>query len=619
MELAIIGGLAALGLLSQDRKRRPIEAVHAVPYEYRLPEDTRFIYDHRNATGVNSMENPRVSMYLATNSYQQPNVTNVDYVKAQEAALAGNMAECAVPLRADRRAAGVGVVRGATKNSYPRGPIRMGDGHPTAPFFKSGKSQFHSNENSSRRVEFFTGKDTLRARAGNEAPGPMFKPTPNVNTGQNMVDARKTALEHVPTSAFRNNEVPVPSQMVGPGIGLAPDAPPSGGFHPFLRILPDNVGQYKNNLPGGLIVGGQPITEGPERFKEVPSHKAPKTAVDYNRKRPGLPSSAPYIGKVLRPDVLSTMQDQSRSVPLRGLQGPAGTSATNANIQRFDGTDRDGRPRNVSPNAYYDSVGGANVVGPSAPGAYAEGKNTHLSGKREGLLGEHAYINTASPVGEGPIGSIGEFVRPRTLRQVADGYGDNALSINATRHASAANRGDVRDGAYMRDTLRSTTATSGYAGNAVGAHSKQVLRNAVGTDGRPIRQTGRATLGDTSYAGNMVGPNPQGPKYGAMELPPERPDRSHGPQARYPGPQARYPGMVSSTAMGRDSRFKPCGLPTRPGLPTDQRTSYSRDLGATTAERMPSEALNSRFSELTIAKKQLAKNPYSLSIQDVYT
>lgn len=611
MELAIIGGLAALGLLNHERQSRPVVR-EPIPEEYMLPEDARFIYDPKHASGMASMENPRVSMYLNTNSYQQPNVANYDYVCSHEAGKAAAMNLHAKPIRSDSRAASVPVVRGTV---YPRGPLRLGDGHPTAPFFTSGKSQFHSDENSSRRVEFFTGKDPLRARAGNEPPGPMFKPTPNVNTGLNMVDARAAELEHVNVSTFRNNEVPVQSVIVGPGIGLAPDAPPSGGFHPYLRILPDNVGQYRNNLPGSFIVGGQPITEGPERFEEIPSHKAPKTSMDYERKRPGLPNSAPYLGESQRPDILSTMQEQNRSIPIQNLPGPAGISATTANIQRFDGMERDGKPRNVSPDAYYHSVDGANFLGALAPGAYDKGDNTHQSMKREVPLGQHAYINLASTVGEGHIGSIGEFVRPRTLRQVPDGYRAKVLTANATRHASAANRGEVRDGAFMRDTLRSKTADGGYAGNAVGTFSKQIVRGAVGADGRPVRQTGRAATGDTSYAGNMVGPNPHGPQYGAIELPPKRPDRSQGP-----GPQARLKGMISAGALGGDTRFKPPGLSTRPGLPTDQTRSYSRETGAvTTSKQLPTETPHSGFSDLALAKSQLAPNPYALNIQDVYT
>ena len=133
MELAIIGGLAALGLLNHERQSRPI--AEPVPDEYAFPEDARYIYDPKHAGGRNSMENPRVSMYLATNSYNSPNITNYDYIHSQEAAKSAALNRCAKPLRTDLHASSIPVVRGTV---FPKGPVRMGDGHPVAPYFTSG-------------------------------------------------------------------------------------------------------------------------------------------------------------------------------------------------------------------------------------------------------------------------------------------------------------------------------------------------------------------------------------------------------------------------------------------------------------------------------------------------
>lgn len=267
MELAIIGGLAALGMLNYERKHHPLE--EPVPDEYRMPEDARFIYDPKNAGGMNSMENPRVTMYLAPNSYQQPNTANFEYAQQLERDRVNAMSMNAVPLRSDRRAAGVDIVRGAVA---PVGPVRLNNDFPTAPFYRSQKSQFHSDANSRMRIESFTGGDSLNMRRAHEPAGTMFAPQPNVNTGRDMLCVREAELEHIPVGTFKNNEAPIGRQTVGPGLGLSPGEAPSGGFHPYFRILPDNVGQYRNNLPGGLIVGGQPVTEGPRRFGTVPSH-----------------------------------------------------------------------------------------------------------------------------------------------------------------------------------------------------------------------------------------------------------------------------------------------------------------------------------------------------------
>jgi len=48
-----------------------------------------------------------------------------------------------------------------------------------------------------------------------------------------------------------NNLSPIEKQMVGPGLGLAPEVPAAGGFQQQYRVMPTNVGEYKlTQLPG---------------------------------------------------------------------------------------------------------------------------------------------------------------------------------------------------------------------------------------------------------------------------------------------------------------------------------------------------------------------------------
>jgi hypothetical protein len=48
-----------------------------------------------------------------------------------------------------------------------------------------------------------------------------------------------------------NNLSPIEKQLVGPGLGLAPEVPAAGGFHQQYRVMPTNVGEYKlTQLPG---------------------------------------------------------------------------------------------------------------------------------------------------------------------------------------------------------------------------------------------------------------------------------------------------------------------------------------------------------------------------------
>jgi len=55
---------------------------------------------------------------------------------------------------------------------------------------------------------------------------------------------------------------------VGPGLGIDPTVPASGGFHSQFRILPQNVGEYKlTTLPGRFGTPGHLVSSGSARQK----------------------------------------------------------------------------------------------------------------------------------------------------------------------------------------------------------------------------------------------------------------------------------------------------------------------------------------------------------------
>jgi hypothetical protein len=243
MELAILGALAALGILSTKKR-----VATAPPNDdaYTLPESARFLYDPKHALGGDSFANPRALMALPVDGFMHPNVQNYDSICDSELAKATAMQAAAVPLRKDRRAAGTDIIRGGVPKC-----VRF-DEDPrvsaTAPYYRSGRSQAHSSRNSDSRLESFTGRDSTKASAmSREPPGQLFAPSPNRITHE----FAERDVSHVPTSVFQNNTSLVPQQQVGAGVGIGPDVPAAGGFHQFFRILPDNVGQYKANLPGG--------------------------------------------------------------------------------------------------------------------------------------------------------------------------------------------------------------------------------------------------------------------------------------------------------------------------------------------------------------------------------
>lgn len=92
-------------------------------------------------------------------------------------------------------------------------------------------------------------------------------------------------------SGQMNNLGPTEKVMVGPGLGIDPNVPATGGFQQVYRPMPNNVGAYKlTTLPGragprdGTITGGAAPTVGtfgtfaqnrPEKTAYLPSRYGP--------------------------------------------------------------------------------------------------------------------------------------------------------------------------------------------------------------------------------------------------------------------------------------------------------------------------------------------------------
>ena len=77
-------------------------------------------------------------------------------------------------------------------------------------------------------------------------------------SGQEMADMRNRMYDH----GRMNNLSPIEKELVGPGLGVGPNVPATGGFQQMLRVNPINVGEYKlTTLPGSTgpaadITGG---------------------------------------------------------------------------------------------------------------------------------------------------------------------------------------------------------------------------------------------------------------------------------------------------------------------------------------------------------------------------
>ena len=163
----------------------------------------------------------------------------------------------------------------------------------TMPFFSSEAKQGTNDGMKQRRMEMFTGaldSDTSATgtyRHKKEAPS-FFDPKMSAvkitsgGTGGSAAVGIDSAGRYVP-SLLQQNVVPTQQVRVGPGVGVGADVTAADGFHPMLRIRPDDFGWKKNNLPGGFVPGGSAI---PARPSETPAFTdfAPQKFWDLERR-----------------------------------------------------------------------------------------------------------------------------------------------------------------------------------------------------------------------------------------------------------------------------------------------------------------------------------------------
>lgn len=180
------------------------------------------------------------------------------------------------------------------------------------PFFTSARTQHTSSDIKQRRLETFTGAlDAKTSQTGTysrkqEVPN-MFKPewtaTP-VNSGGGSSSRPfgvDQASRFIP-SLIQNNVLPTQQIRVGKGVGVGPDVAATDGFHPMLRIMPNNVGEYKkNNLPGGVVPGSSGVATRPMEVEFLKT--GPPTFWDMER-YPLAPGKAAVNARSNRPEVV---------------------------------------------------------------------------------------------------------------------------------------------------------------------------------------------------------------------------------------------------------------------------------------------------------------------------
>ena len=129
------------------------------------------------------------------------------------------------------------------------------------PFFRSSKTQNTSDGVKSRLHDLFTG--TMKAdtsatgtyRTKSEAT-PSFKPLPQQISSSGS-QGNPVCTQRMPSPGImQNNVLPTEQIRVGPGLGVGPEVSAADGFHPMLRVMPKNVGEYKlNQLEARINIG----------------------------------------------------------------------------------------------------------------------------------------------------------------------------------------------------------------------------------------------------------------------------------------------------------------------------------------------------------------------------
>ena len=110
--------------------------------------------------------------------------------------------------------------------------------------------------------------------------------TPQVRTsGNEILDMRGRMFDN----GRMNNLSPIEKQLVGPGIGVGPNVPATGGYQQLVRVNPENVGAYRlTTLPGRTGPGFDTFGGRRGKMGEIANNRPEKTAF--------LPSRRPTVG-----------------------------------------------------------------------------------------------------------------------------------------------------------------------------------------------------------------------------------------------------------------------------------------------------------------------------------
>lgn len=172
----------------------------------------------------------------------------------------------------------------------------------TQNMYSTGVSQAGDNNSCNKQHIGYDGKTPYKHKLGlftgcdendmhKRETGPLFSPAEQQTGWVFGTPSFRPDLDRFKTSIWRrNHETPVEKVQVGPGIGLDYSVPAEGGFHQFVRILPNNISDYKSNQLENRIYAGKWFVDHPtSQYTEGVSKNKPTVEITQAR-RPTMPN-----------------------------------------------------------------------------------------------------------------------------------------------------------------------------------------------------------------------------------------------------------------------------------------------------------------------------------------
>lgn len=174
---------------------------------------------------------------------------------------------------------------------------------------------------SSTYLERYSGIPAMpSSRMNVDAPAP-YMPRVQGQRPQGLASRGElTTLYTNSMSPYRNDEAPIPSTRVGPGVGYDASVPSADGFHPMLRVVPTDSLTQRQGLPGRVNQGFSQISK-----RVAPVQAEVRSVPRYFEKSEEYTSTGGHLqtanGPVLRQNFRPDCTNRSTEMPGLRLAG----------------------------------------------------------------------------------------------------------------------------------------------------------------------------------------------------------------------------------------------------------------------------------------------------------